>query len=64
MTFEEAEKKLWNFMPDESYFKRVLSLNNTMFKKAIIKDFPSGVHKYKSLEDAQKDMENWLVKRI
>ncbi|MBI4619582.1 MAG: hypothetical protein HY739_05415 [Desulfobacterales bacterium] len=62
-TFEAAEKSLWNFMPDDNYFKMVLSLNNTMFKKTIVKDFPHGVHKYKSLKDAQKDIENWLMKR-
>ncbi len=63
-TFEEAEQKLWNFKPDSNYFKMVLSLNNTMFKKAILKNFPRGVFKYKTLTDAQKDMEDWLKKRI
>lgn len=62
-TFENAEKSLWNFMPDDNYFKMVLSLNSTMFKKAIVKNFPRGVHKYKSLKNAQKEMENWLMKR-
>ena len=56
-TFEEAEKKMWDFEPDDNYFKMVLSLNSTMFKKTIIKDFPRGVHKYKSLKHAQKEME-------
>lgn len=41
---------MWNFEPDDNYFKMVLSLNSTMFKRAIIKDFPRGVHKYKSLK--------------
>lgn len=64
MTLEDAERTLWNFSPDEAYFKMVLSLNNTIFKKMIIKDFPKGVRKYKTLFEAQKDMENWLLKRI
>ncbi|NCO84407.1 MAG: hypothetical protein COZ31_11815 [Nitrospirae bacterium CG_4_10_14_3_um_filter_44_29] len=62
-TFEDAEKNLWNFAADDNYFKMVLSLNSTMFKQTIVRDFPHGVHKYKFLKDAQKEMENWLMKR-
>lgn len=64
MTLEDAEKTLWNFSPDTAYYKMVFSLNNIMFKKIILKDFPRGVHKYKTLFEAQRDMENWLLKRI
>lgn len=63
-TFEDAEKNLWNFMPDDNYFKMVLSLNSIIFKMSIIKDFPHGVYKYKTIEDAQKDMKDWLMKRV
>lgn len=62
--FEDAERAQWNFSPDEDYFRMVLSLNSTMFKKWIIKNFPHGIHRYKTLMDAQKDAEDWLLKRI
>lgn len=55
-TFEDAEKSLWNFRPDDNYFRMVLSLNSTMFKKAIVRDFPHGVHRHNSLKKAKKDM--------
>jgi hypothetical protein len=57
-TFEEAERDLWCFEPDERYFKRV----SKMFKKAkelYNPSYPKGVHKYRTIEEAQEDMDKW-----
>lgn len=52
-TFEEAERALWNFNPDEAYFKRVADLwafadqlNPIIYSK--------GIFKFRNLEEANK----------
>lgn len=51
--FEEAERALWNFNPDEAYFKRVAELwafadqlNPIIYSKGILK--------FRNLEEANK----------
>lgn len=62
-SFEDAEKGLYNFETDDRYYKMVFALNNTIFKKALLKGLPKGVHKYKNHQDAQQAMQRWLMKK-
>ena len=57
-TFEEAEKALWNFHPDKTYFKRVAELWNFANKLCPIR-YPQGIFKYKSIEEANKQKDEW-----
>lgn len=57
-TFEEAEKALWNFNPDEAYFKRVAELWDFADKLCPIR-YPQGVFKFKSIEEANKQRAEW-----
>ncbi|KPJ63624.1 MAG: hypothetical protein AMJ45_07210 [Syntrophobacter sp. DG_60] len=62
-SFEEAERDQWVFFPDEAYFKRAFGLLRTSLLKRIVKNFPKGVFKYKTIEDAQKDIFNSMIKK-
>ncbi|MFQ5631749.1 MAG: hypothetical protein ACE5I1_23500 [bacterium] len=55
-TFEEAERALWNFHPDEAYFKQVKELWNFANKINPI-TYPKGIFKFRSLEEANKHRE-------
>lgn len=55
-TFEEAERALWNFHPDEEYFKRVAELWDFADKLNPIK-YPKGIFKFKTLEEANRHRE-------
>lgn len=57
-TFEEAERALWNFFPDEAYFKRVAELWDFADKLCPIR-YPQGVFKYKSIEEAYSQRTEW-----
>jgi len=60
-TFEEAEKKaLWNFKPDEAYFERVIKLFDLAQRLNPVR-YPRGVFKYRTLEEANKQSEEWLM---
>jgi len=55
-TFEEAERSLWNFHPDEAYFDHLAQLwafANTLSPI----DYPKGIFKYRSIEEANKHRE-------
>ncbi len=52
-TFEEAEKSLWNFHPDEEYFKRVVQLWDFANELSPI-NYPSGIFKFKSIKEANE----------
>lgn len=59
-SFEEAEKDLWCFKPDENYYKRIKKL----FKEASELSnthYPPGVYKYKTFKEAQDDMHRWQL---
>ena len=60
---KQAERDQWVFSPDELYFKRAFRLLRSSFLKKIVKNFPRGISKYKSIEDAQKDILNNLIKK-
>ena len=52
-TFEEAEKALWNFTPDDQYFDRVAELWEFANElNPII--YPRGIFKFKTIEEANK----------
>ena len=57
-TFEEAEKALWTFQPDKSYFRRLSALYRFTRELNPI-SYPRGVFKYHSLEDAQQQQQEW-----
>ena len=50
------------FSPDDLYFKRAFGLLRSSLLKKIVRNFPRGVSKYKSIEDAQKDINNLIKK--
>lgn len=56
-TFEEAERALWNFSPNGEYYHRVSELWNFANQLNPIV-YPSGVFKFKTLEDANRHREN------
>ena len=58
-TFEDAERALWVFNPDEIYYKKILKLfDNRLYLK--VNKTPCGIFKYKTFEDAEKDKIKWL----
>ena len=55
-TFEEAERVLWNFNPDEAYFKKVAELWEFANKLSSFR-YPKGVFKFQTIEEANKHRE-------
>jgi hypothetical protein len=55
-TFEEAEKALWNFHPDEAYYARVAELWDFANKLNPI-SYPKGIFKFRTIEEANKHRE-------
>jgi len=52
-TFEEAEKALWNFKPDDAYLARIAELWDFATKLNPI-SYPKGIFKFKTIEEANK----------
>ena len=59
--FEEAERDIWVFTPDEGYYKNTFSLLRSCLLKKIAKQFPRGIFKYKTHEEAQKHLEEIIT---
>ena len=55
-TFEEAEKALWNFKPDDAYLARIAELWDFATKLNPI-SYPKGIFKFKTIEEANKHRE-------
>ncbi len=55
-TFEEAERALWNFNPDENYYQRVAELWDFASKLNQIV-YSRGVFKFKTLIEANRHRE-------
>ncbi|UCH97303.1 MAG: hypothetical protein JSV88_10745 [Candidatus Aminicenantes bacterium] len=55
-TFEEAEKALITYYPDEAYYKRVAQLWDFANKLNPI-SWPRGIFKFKTIEEANKHRE-------
>ena len=50
-TFEEADRALWHFHPDEAYFTKVADLWNFAGRLLPI-SYPKGICKFRSMEEA------------
>ena len=57
-TFDEARQALWNFQPDEDYFRELSALWEFADKLSPVR-FPRGVLKFKTLEEANKHRLAW-----
>lgn len=57
-TFAKAERAFWNYNLDEAYFKRVAELWTFANKLSSIA-YPRGIFKYRSIEEANKQREEW-----
>jgi hypothetical protein len=52
-TFDDADKALWNFHPDEAYYKQVAALWRFANKLSPI-TYPRGIFKFRNIEEANK----------
>jgi len=59
-TFEEAEQALWNYHPDEAYYKRVAELWEFANKLNPI-TYPKGIFKFKTIEEANKHRDKFEI---
>lgn len=57
-TFEDAEQALWNFNPDENFFREIHELFIFAAKLNPVV-YPRGVFKYKTFEEAQERRLEW-----
>ena len=59
-SLKEAHEALLVKNPDENYYK-MLSGFYEIFGKLFTKRFPHGVYKFKTIEEAQKQKEKWIL---
>jgi hypothetical protein len=57
-TFEDAERALWNFFPDEAYYDRVAELWEFANQLSPI-TYPRGIFKFRTIEDANQQRDAW-----
>jgi len=62
-TFQEARDALLVKNPDARYYKMLSGFYET-FGKIFTRRFPHGVYKFKSIEDAQKQKEDWIAGKL
>ncbi|MCI0515964.1 hypothetical protein L0128_22345 [candidate division KSB1 bacterium] len=55
-TFEEAERALWNFFPDEAYYDRVAELWEFANQLSPI-TYPRGIFKFRTIAEANQHRE-------
>jgi hypothetical protein len=55
-SFEEAEQAVWNFQPDETYFRKVAELWN-FANKLLPVSYPKGIYKFRSMKEANNHRE-------
>lgn len=60
-TFEEADQALWNFDPDEIFFRKIHELFILAVKLNPVV-YPRGVFKYKTFEEAQEQRLEWELR--
>jgi hypothetical protein len=58
-TFEEADKALFCFKPDDHYYERVALLWDFV-DWLCPREYPRGVFRYVSIEEANEQAEEWL----
>ena len=61
-SFQDARDAQLVKNPDEKYYKMLSGFYNA-FGKIFTKKFPHGVFKFKNIEEAQKQKEEWLMNR-
>ena len=61
-SFEDAEKALWNYEPDDAYFQRVRRLFEFAEKLNPIR-CPHGIFKFKTIEEANRHREKWMLEQ-
>ena len=59
-TFEEAERALWNFNPDQKYYEQVRALYK-LFSKVNKFSYPKGIFKFKTFEEAEVHKMNAII---
>lgn len=59
-TFEEAEKSLWRFKPDEAYYKRLHMLFE-FFGKLNPPAYPAGIFKHPNMDSANRQKAEWDI---
>ncbi len=62
-TLKEARDALIVKKPDENYYKMLSGFYET-FGKIFTKKFPHGIFKFKTIEEAQKQKEDWILGRL
>ena len=58
-TFEEADKALYCFEPDQRYFERVARLWDFV-DWVCPRTYACGIFRYRSIEEANEQAEKWL----
>ena len=62
-TLEDADKALFCFNPDRSYYERVARLWD--FVDWICpRKYPPGVFRYRSIEEANRQADEWLMANV
>ena len=59
-SFEEAEKSLWQFKPDDAYYTNLRRLFE-LFDKLNRSAYPAGIFKYPDLDSANRQKAEWDV---
>lgn len=62
-TFQEARDALLVKNPDENYYKMLSDFYET-FGKIFTRKFSHGVYRFKRIEDAQKQKEDWIAGKL
>jgi len=62
-SYQEARDDLIVKSPDENYYKMLSDFYET-FGKFFTKKFPHGVFKFKTIEEAQKQKEDWILNKL
>jgi len=59
-TFGDAQRALWNFYPDQAYFKQVADLWDTADKLCPV-TYPQGIFRFKTIDEANKQRKEWEI---
>jgi len=59
-SFSEAERALWCYNPDEKYFQQIRELFK-LANRLCPPNFPRGIFKYRTMKEANKAKEEWLL---
>jgi hypothetical protein len=62
-SFQDARDALLVKKPDENYYKMLSGFYET-FGKLFTKRFPHGVYKFKTIKEAQKQKDDWILDKL